>query len=244
MSYDVKDTKGFEFRYNLAGFPANARVYEGATGTTYTRGTLATMGANGLIASAATTLDDAKATPIVGVIAETKETTDDDKMISIFDNPLNVYEVSVAGHTDKTVTRSTSDNTIAVDNMGSSTASGLAGTLIHIYDGPGKGQTRTILSNTTSNSTGDTITISGKWDQRPTSASKAVVLTAYSTSASVKGINIGARAELNTTKKLHVVPTAYTNGYLNVLKVHPEKLTAEVVISASDSIFGPSIASS
>jgi len=239
MAYSPKATNGFEFRYNKAGFPANSVLYEGTSGVTYTQGELVYLTAGAMLAVATTALVSTVDTPVVGVVAATVtcSTKSTARYVPVYDNPLNVYEVTIYGHVDTTATAGTANTVTATTGVLSTTANTYAGSVVYIYEGPGKGDKRTIASHTAANPT--VITINGEWSATPTTASKFVVLSEFSSAASTDaGINVGNRKRIATSKKVSVLKQTGTDGYLAIVGVNPERLTADVMITMVDGILG------
>lgn len=240
MALTATATNGLEFNYTKAGHPANPVVFEGSSGVTYTKGRLAAL-TSGLLVTQTSTHVGAQIRPFVGVFAETVTTTATDREVKVYDNPHNVYTVSFDGHNDSTVAGSTSDTTIKLTSVNATVANRLAGNLIHVYDGPGKGTTKTVVSNTAASPS--IITVSGNWTQRPTTASSAVAICNTSSTVGAAG-NIGAnvgRCVLLSTAAGKVSCRAATLGGANqfaVVGVDPANLTLDVVIRPTKSYLG------
>ena len=240
MAYTATATNGFEFKYNKAGFPANSILYEGTSGTTYTKGQLAYLTAGSMLAVATTSLISTVGTPLVGVVAATVtcSTKSTERKVPVYDNPLNVYEVSFEGHVDSTATAGAANTITPTSGVFSTAANTYAGSLIYLYEGPGKGDVRSIASHTAANPT--VITINGEWSATPTTATKMVILSDLSSGDSTHaGINVGQRKRCeDTAKKVSALRQTGTDGYLNIVGVNPEKLTCDVMISLVDGILG------
>jgi hypothetical protein len=238
MALTATATNGLEFKYNKAGHPANPVVFEGSSGVTYTKGRLAAL-TSGLLVTQTSTHVGAQIRPFVGVIAETVTTTATDREVKVYDNPLNVYTVSFDGQKDGTVAGSTSDTTIKLTGVSATTANRLAGNLIHVYTGPGKGTTKTVVSNTAANPT--IITVSGNWTQRPTTASSAILLSKHaSTAATAYGANVGRCVKLSTAAGKVSCADATLGGanQFAVVGADPANLTLDVMIRPTKSYIG------
>jgi hypothetical protein len=208
-------------------------------------GRLATIPApagTGLLVTLTSTGSVTNTNPIIGVIAETKTCTPTDYMVKVYDNPFDVYKVSFIGHTALACAGSTASNQfkMAVSTTESTAADLMKGSLLHIYEGPGKGDTRTITANTAA-STG-VITVAPAFSATPTTASKAIVLCGMTTSGKTdtKGVNIGTpMLKLSTVSeaKVKIAPLA-NNNYLNVVDIDPANLTMDVMIAFTKHAFG------
>ncbi len=231
MALTAHDTVGFEPIYNKSHTPHNVRLYDAATGTTYTKGTLVTV-VNGLLANLTTTSLGAAATPfpVAGVVAETVVTTDGSKKVAVYQVDDQVFRVSFTGHADVTA----SANSTVLNRFHTTLASNATkaiGSLIYIYEGPGKGAMRTILTGTTGT---NLFTISGEWPTLPTTASKAIITSAISTAAVVSdGMNVGRQLKIAPAgKKVHTTPPTFAEGYINVVAIDPANLKVDVAIAS------------
>ena len=245
MALTATDTYGFERKYSKTGFPTNPVSYAGSTGTTYTMGRLATIPApsgSGMLVTLTSTGSVTNTNPIIGVIAETKTCTPTDYMVKVYDNPFDVYKVSFDGHTDLACGGSTASNQfkMAISTTASTAANLMKGSLIHIYEGPGKGDTRTVTANTAASP--GVITVAPAFSATPTTASKAVVLCGMTTAGKTdtKGVNVGTpmlKVSSNSDGKVRIDPSN-TNNYLNVVDIDPANLTMDVMIAFTKHAFG------
>lgn len=247
MAHTAHNTVGFEKAYNKSGFLQNAVLYEGATATTYTMGTLvgilpAGQASAGLLTSltGASTIDDN--TVIVGVAAETKTTTDSDKKVKVWPVINEVFKVSFDGHWDVAANKtSTATNRFhpnaETDSTGGAGAEAV-GALMYIYEGPGKGDIKTITGHTTGAAGTAVLTVSGAFSALPTTASKAVILVASSGNDRDAGVNVGSQLRISTASasKVSVKKPAYGDGYVNVLSIDPKNLTMDVMIAPAKAV--------
>jgi len=234
----ISATNGFEFKYNKAGFPANSILYEGTSGVTYTQGELVYLTAGSLLAVMTTSIISTVATPVLGVVAATVTCdTSSYRKVPVYDNPLNVYEVTFAGHVDTTATAGAATTITPTSGVFSTAANTYAGSLVYLYEGPGKGDVRSIATHTAANPT--VITINGSWSATPTTATKMIILSDLSSGDSTNaGINVGQRKRVATSKTVSVLKQTGTDGYISIIGVNPEKLTCDVMITMVDGILG------
>ena len=138
MSYAApRTTVGFERVGNLAGYSPNPVPYELTGNTAFPKGAVVVM-TNGLLALAG----DSSEAAIVGVMAEEVKQADNpaDKTTygMVYDNPLDVFRASVAGHLDITA----SEGTTTRFQNDTEFHAGMRGSTIYIYEGPSKGAVR------------------------------------------------------------------------------------------------------
>ncbi len=245
MALTATDTYGFERKYSKTGFPTNPVSYVGSTGTTYTMGRLATIPTptgSGMLTTLTSTGNVTNTNPIIGVIAETKTCTSTDYMVKVYDNPFDVFRVSFVGHADIACGGSTVANkfTMAISTTASTAANLMKGSLIYIYEGPGKGDVRTVTANTKADP--GVITVAPAFSAIPTTASKAIVLCGISTSGKTdtRGVNVGTpmlKLSTASSAKVKIDPLA-NNNYLNVVAIDPANLTMDVMIAPAKHAFG------
>ncbi len=230
MTLTAQNTVGFERSYNKSLVPSNPINMEGSTGTTYTIGRIVGI-SDGLLSEFSGASSASAAVPIAGVIAETVETTDDEKKVKVHQGHAEVFTVSFDGHTDFTVNGSTADNQVKF--VDGTTVPPLVGTMVHIYEGPGKGDTRVVTVSTAASTitTPHTLTISGNFSQRPTTASKGIV-TAARPGQFLKVSTVSASKVDGGT-----AATAGT-GQVLVQSVDLANLKADVMIAPNKSIYG------
>ena len=245
MALTARETVGFERKYAKHGFPTNPVSYVGSSGTTYTKGRLATLPAptgSGMLVSLTSTIDVTNTNPIIGVIAETKTCTATDWTVKVYDNPFDVFKVSFVGHADLACGASTAQNTytMAISTTESTAADLMKGSMLYIYEGPGNGDVRTITANTKADP--GVITVAPQFSATPTTASKAIVLCGVSTSGATdeKGVNVGTpMLKLSTVSAAKVKIAALdNNNYLNVVDIDPANLTMDVMIALTKHAFG------
>lgn len=246
MTHTAHNTVGFEKSYNKSFTPTNPLLYEGATGTTYTKGTLlgiqpAGQASAGLLASlnGESTVDEN--TLIVGVAAETKTTTDSDHDLKVWPINNEVFTVSFDGHWDVSGNKtSTADNRFhpnaETDSTGGAGAEAV-GALLYMYEGPCKGDVRTITGHTTGAAGTSLFTVSGEFSATPTTASKAVILVEKSSDDIKAGANVGSQLKLSTASasKVSIKKATFADGYINVLSVDPANLKMDVMIAPAKS---------
>ena len=243
MTLTAMNTVGFERSYNKSDFPGNAVFYDATTGTEFKKGSLAAIApageANaGLAVPVTSTSTINEALTLVGVVAEDKTTTDDDRRVKINAIDGEVYTVSFDGHLDVACGGSTAQNEfkLAVSTSGSTVANDLRGALMYIYDGPGKGSKNTITAHTKGAANTAKVVVSGNFLAQPTTASKAIILAPYNSSTKkiIKGANIGSFLRVSTAaRKVSIAGKAAGEGYLNVLSVDPANLKMDVMIAPS-----------
>ncbi len=244
MSYKVTETNGFEYRYNKAGFAPNPVAYEATTGD-YTKGQLISV-SNGLAKSAPTTANAVDL--LVGVCAEKKTVSSSDRTLLVLDNPMNVYECSIHklttainGYIDTAAQKtSTADNVIDLDGVTAGGSTGaLKGAMLYVYDGPAKGDVRTITDSTTASNS--RMTVNANFSATPTTATK-VVVTADVTTAGVAAtgrLRIGGQASpVAGNKAISPADKTTGTGMLNVVGISAPKLRASVLLAPNKSLFG------
>ncbi len=243
MAHSAYNTVGFEKSYNKSGWQQNPVAYDGATATTYTKGTLvgilpAGQAGGGVLTSitGASTIDGA--TVIAGVCAETKVTTDSDKSVKVWPTIGEVFKVSFDGYWDVAANKaSTALNRFHANAITDSTGGAGAeavGALMYIYDGPGKGDMRTITGHTTGAAGTNVFTVSGAFSALPTTATNAVLLVNRgSTGLVYAGANVGSQLRVSTASasKVSIKKPLLGDGYLNVLSIDPKNLTMDVMIA-------------
>lgn len=239
MTHSATNTNGFEFKYNKLGFPTNPVEYELTPNTAISQGTpvvISTPATGGLAkVSALSSGTVNKQKTILGVMAETFTTTTNPTSAQtygkVYDNPFNVYKVSFANHYDGTV--GTASSIATVLNTGVSCGTGtsnLAGALVYVYEGPAKGDIRTITSNTSAG----VATVAPGFSASPTTLSK-IIITAQKSSGgfTAYGLNVGTvGAKCSTADSCRKVDCSVAPGvagYLNVLAVDPANLTMDVM---------------
>lgn len=244
MTLTAYDSMGFEHCRNAAGFPPNAIKYEGSTGTTYTRGAPVVLSAGKLL-ELAHDASPTTALPIVGICAETKTCATDDYMVEVVPTDGNVFTVTITGHQDVTCNgASTAANqfNIAQSSSLNTSATAIAGALIHIYEGPGKGDTRAIMSNSTGSSVGATrVTVAPPFSATPTTASKAVMLCDYSSGAWGFPKNIGdlvARSTASALKTRVAVLDSSALAMFAIQSADMANLKIDVTIAPTKTVFG------
>lgn len=242
MAHTAYNTVGFERAYNKSGFTGNPVPMEGSTGTTYTEGTLlAILPAGQADAGLLTTLTGASTvdgnTVIAGVCAETITTTDSAKHVKVWPVVNEVFKVTFDGHYDVAANKtSTATNRFhpnaETDSTGGAGAEAV-GALLYIYEGPGKGDIRTITGHTTGAAGTSVFTVSGAFSALPTTDSKAVILVEKSSDDIKAGANVGSQLRLSTasSSKVSIKKPALGDGYINVLSIDPKNLTMDVMIA-------------
>ena len=167
MSYEApRTTVGFERVYNMAGFPSNPVPYELKGNTAFKKGALVVID-DGLLDVA----DNNTTSKVVGVMAEEVKQADNpsDEVTygMVYDNPLDVFRVSVADHLDVTATGGSATRFEATGEFNDD----MEGSVIYVYEGPSKGAVRTI-----SNSADNFVDVYEPFPEDITTDSKAVVL--------------------------------------------------------------------
>lgn len=242
MTLSAHNTVGFEKSYNKSGFQTNPLLYEGATATTYTKGTLlgiipAGQASAGLLTSITGASTVGVAMQIAGVAAETKTTTDSNKHVKVWPVKDEVFTVSFTDHADVTASAtSTAKNHFNTTLASNSTLA--IGSPIYIYEGPGKGDVKVITASSTAN---NRFTVSGEFSALPTTASKAIILAPISTASTVSaGANVGSQLRVSTgsASKVSVKSAAVGIGYVNVLGIDHKNLTMDVRIAPAKSLIG------
>jgi len=234
MAFTATDTIGLQYKYNKAGFSHNPVQYRAKKDEEFSKGDLVFI-EDGLanVMDNNDTPDEDKA--IVGVAAESKKAKGGDTIL-VWDNPMNVYEVSFANHTDVDADiGSAADNQITLDYEVATSADCAKGAQIYIYDGPGKGDVRTVTGNTVADPS--VITVDEDFTARPTSDSKAII-TANEGTTTYEPAKIGSHHAIDSNGKLDVEPLTTKTGYLTVVGMNPERLTADVVISPTKTLLG------
>lgn len=236
MALTATNTVGFEAKYNKAGFPTNPVDYELKPNTAFSKGQLAymPMGNSGeqRVTPLTSTVTVNGTNPIVGVMAETFTTTTNPTSSKtfgrVYDNPFNIYRVSFANHYDGTASASTVATQLK-SGVGSTGANSLKGALVHIYEGPGEGDIRTISSDTTAG----VITVAPSFSSTPTTATKFIVMASSAFNAAGYNVGtIGGKVSTGSALKMSAkTAAAIATGYLNVVGVNPEKLTVDVMIT-------------
>ena len=251
MTHTAHNTVGFEKSYHKSGFATNPLLYEGATATTYTKGTLlgiipAGLASAGLLTSLSGASTVGADMQIAGVAAETKTTTNNDKHVKVWPVKDEVFTVSFDGHWDIAANKaSTADNRFHPNAETDSTAGTgveVRGALMHMYEGPCKGDTKTILTHTTGAAGTSVLIVSGEFSATPTTASKAIILADYDSTTKElhDGSNVGSQLKLSTASasKVSVKSAAVGTGYINVLGVDPKNLTMDVRIAPPKTLIG------
>ncbi len=219
MSYTAeRTTTGFERVYNIAGFSTNPVPYELKGNEAFAKGALVVID-DGLLDVA-----DANTTSkVVGVMAEEVKQADNpnDEVTygMVYDNPLDVFRVSVADHVDATATGGTTTRFNSAGNLNAD----MEGSVIYIYEGPSKGSVRTI-----SNSHGDYVDVYEPFPETITTASKAVVLGEDGASGAIYIGKDGVFADA-TGLKLNC-DKAPNNGPLTVVAIDAPNLTMDVML--------------
>lgn len=242
MSYSAVDTQGFEFKYNKAGFPANAVPYVLKPNTEFKKGQLVAMERRvkqdniGEIFPVSNTTSLATAT-IVGVMAEAVAQADNPTLgITtglVYDNPLNVYKVSfiprvngdnaVVDATHTTTTTMTVAGGVATDDRSK-------GALIYFYEGPGSPALRTISDIKATN---DKITWISPLSAVPTADTKFYVTCGadYNVDGAVHNIGIvGGKTDSDGMKVDCAQVPALATGPLVIIGVDPVKMTFDVML--------------
>lgn len=173
-------TRGFEFVRNTQNIPAVTVPYEMTPGITINAGNMVVL-TDAKVAKAT-----AGATNVIGVAAETKTSAAGTKTyITVLDHPDNVYRCTYADHRDATATGGST--TTIEDSALPLTADGRwVGALVFVYDGPNKGEIRTVSGYTEATKT---LTVADAFPEAITTASKYVLLGAATAAGDV--INIG-----------------------------------------------------
>jgi len=242
MALTANNTVGFEPVYNKAGFPANPTAYEGSSGTEYVRGSLLRM-VNGLAATMTYASTPNVAAPIIGVCAETKTLTTADRMIKVYQPDGQVFKVTFAHQKDVACYGSSASNqfrasTSAANLWGVATTTGIKA-LIHIYSGPGKGDTRVITTHSSGADSTLIMTVSSPFSATPTTDSIAIVLA--DTTGLQYPTNIGALLKLSSDSNLKLsalTSAAAGDCYAVVQSVDMANLTMDVMIAPSKTVMG------
>ena len=239
MALTARNTVGFEAKYNKAGFPTNPVPYEVKQNVAISMGRLMTIAnpaaaINPKATALTSTITVNKANCIVGVTAEAitqaNNPTTAKTNCLIYDTPYNVYTASFAGHVDGTAQASTIATQLKT-GIGTLTtaANAVAGALVHIYEGPGKGDVRTVASN----STLGVLTVAPAFSAIPTVATKYILLSALSTASKLQAasVNVGTVGlKLATDASKVAIGAGAVTGYLNVVDIDPANLTMDVMI--------------
>ncbi len=219
-----RTTHGFERVGNLANTGENPVALELTPNTAFTKGDMVVW-SNGKIAKAA-----ANATNIAGVMAESIAQADNPADGATFGrvyiNPLDVFRCTFANHRDGTATGGTS--TTLIDTGLPDTADDRwNGAYLYIYDGPGKGDVRTVSDYTEATKT---LTVTKPFSATPTTETKYILLGAATAAGDV--INIGSiGVDLNDENTIDAGATiASEAGPLAVVAIYPEDLMMDVVI--------------
>ena len=241
MAFTAKDTEGFEIKYNKAGFPTNPVEYELTPNTDFSKGQLVTIpmgnAGAGTLTPLTSTITVNGINTIVGVMAESftaaTNPTGAKTFGKVYDNPFNVYRVSFADHLDGTAAAASTAADYLQTGVVSTAANVLKGATVHIYEGPGEGDTRTITAN---RATDGRVTVAPAFSSTPTTATKYIILASKTTDGfTAAGYNVGTiGGKLSTGSVLKMsakTAAAVATGYLNVLAINPEKLTADVMIT-------------
>ena len=231
-----RQTVGLEFSYNKQGFPANPVPYKLKPNQAFTKGQLVLINntgqADGGLVVPATHANIANS-KVVGVMAEAISTVDNpaNKIRTglVYDNPYNVYTVTVVDHSDQSVADNSNTTTrtyltsITEDDNG-------RGTLVYYYEGPGAPAIRTIKAIDDAN----WFDIEEPLVSIPTTATKLVIFGASTLAAA--GVNQGSTGvKVNSTGTRAVVNAVgdATNGVFNIVDVDPANLMVDVIIMAS-----------
>lgn len=217
-------TEGFELIGNLANVPDNGRLYELTPGIEFKKGDMVVL-VNGKVAKAA-----AGATNVLGVMAESVSAAENPVGAvtygRVYDNPLNVYRCTFAGHRDAAATGGSS--TTLIDTALPTSANDVwNGALLYIYDGPGKGDVRTVKDYVGAT---DTLVVEKPFSATPTTSTKYILLGAASAVGDV--INVGSvGVNLSNERTIGANATiASEAGPLAVLAIYPEDLMMDVVV--------------
>ncbi len=222
MSYTApgRTTVGFEFNYNIFGFSANPIPFELKPDTEFKKGQLVCLGHFGQGATDCGKLrpmvaaDQVDEEVLIGVMAESIKQADNpaDKITYglVYCNPGNIYRVSFTNW-DEIVGDSTGTKT-KLELAAVTNEDNIRGTLMYIYEGPGAGNTRTIVTADNSNF----ITWIGDIEANTTTDTKAFLL---SQSVEHAGINVGSvGADVDATS-MKVDVGASLNASENPIKV-------------------------
>ncbi len=219
-----RTTVGFERignRYNPA---QNPHKYELTPNTAFNKGDMVVL-TNGKVAKAA-----ANAVNVLGVMAETIAQADNPATgITygyVYDDPFDIFRCSFVDHLDSTATGGTA-TTLIDTALTTSTDDVWNGALLYIYDGPGKGDIRTVSDYTGAS---DTLTVTKPFSATPTTATKYILLGAATAAGDV--INVGSvGVDLKNEKTIDANATiASEAGPLVVLDIDPAELMMTVMI--------------
>lgn len=226
MPISVKrTTNGFERVGNLLGnIPSNGKEYELTPSTAFAAGDMVVL-TNGLVAAAA-----ASATNVLGVMAETIALADNPATGGVkgrvYDNPFDIFRCSISDARDAAATGGTTA-TLIDTAIGVTADDRWIGAILYIYEGPGKGDLRTISDY---EEAAKTFTVTKLFSAAPTTATKYLLFGAAAAAGDV--INIGSIGVNIKTKALidGDATTAGEAGPLAVLDINPAELTMDVLI--------------
>ncbi len=237
-NYEPRQTIGFELRYNKAGFITNAVPYLAKGGEDFEKGELVKM-ENGLLEPLSDSDSPDEDEPIVGVCAESKEDVDDGTYVAVYDSPYSVYECTFENHEDIKEDIEGDDNDlkkVTIPLSSSGNANSLVGAVLYIYDGPAKGDIRTVTANSSASNT--ELTVNEEFSQKPTGDSKMILVAKHDGSDDFDISKIGSLNGITDNAKIDVEKEALKDGYLNVIRIHPERLTMSVMISITKTLYG------
>lgn len=233
-----RTTVGFEFSYNKVGFDANPVPYRLKPDTAFKKGMLVGIIPAGTADAgcifpwiAATSKAD---TVVAGVMAEAIAQADnpaaDDTYGLVYDNPFNVYKVTVVPGLNGTavLTGTTTSITTAI---GFGADEDAVGSTIFFYEGPGSTAVRVVSSSTHA---ANTLIWKKPLAVAPTTATKIVLLGDAALDAATGGIGVGTIGLTVNADSLRVdgeaqpVPATWP---INCLAVDMPNLTMDVMIS-------------
>lgn len=223
MAYTASRTsKGFERIGNKFNLAAQANEYEMTPSLALVEGDMVVL-TNGKVAKAA-----ANATNVLGVCAETK-TADATAVtkIRVYDNPFDIFRCTFADHADN-VADSGTTTTIVDTELSMSADSDCLGAYLWFYEGPNKGQARTVSGFAQAS---DTITFIDPVGTAITTADKYILLGECD-EAGASTINVGrVGVDLKDENTIDAnAPVDAVDGPLVCLKIIPEDLMMDVMI--------------
>ncbi len=238
MSYEPRETIGLEMRYNKAGFITNAVPYLAKGGEDFEKGQLVKL-KDGLLEPMAHTDSPDEDEPIVGVCAHTEESVDDGTWIAVYDSPYSVYECTFENHED--IKEDVDGNTanlkqITLPLSSATNDDSLKGAILYIYAGPGKGDIRTVTGNTDADPT--VVTVNENFSQAPTGDSKVILVADHDGNNDFDISKVGSLNGMTDNGKIDVDQKDFKDGYLNVLRINPDRLTMNVMISLTKTLHG------
>jgi len=222
---------GFEKVGNLLGIPSNPRKYELTPGSTFDKGQMVYLSA-GKVTAATTTANN-----ILGVMAEkvaaTANTTGTVTYGYVYDNPFDEFRVTFTGHIDGVVETCTAANQFTDATYAATTADDtLNGALLYIYEGPGKGDIRTVSDYETATAL---VYVDKNFSETLTTNTKYICLAATSGAAVGDSVNVGTvGVELEDSSAMTINVGACLAGVepgpLVIREIYPADLMARVMI--------------